>query len=159
MKKRTEAFTLIEILISVAILAILSAIIASIIFLILRSTSKTSVSKEVKQNGEGAAAIIQEFVRNAETVSSCEAEKLSVLNSDGRITSFYCDGTEKKIASESANMAWLTNRLVVCSDFSVSCQPVDGSWLVSFSFSLSPVAGYPVGSESHFSGKVFLVRE
>jgi len=164
--KKHQSFTLVEVLISVAILSILSAAVASIVFLVLRSTSKTNLAKEVKQNGEGAVAVIQEFIRSAESVvggtTFCDGENetyVSVVAVDGETTRFDC--REDKIASTSGTTSlWLTNELVVCSNFIVSCQQSsNGNPLVSFSFSLTPITDYPQGGGAGFTGKVLLISQ
>lgn len=151
MKK--SGFTLIEILVSISILSLVSVVIASILFLSLRSDSKTRSAKEVKQNGNAAVLVLKEFIRNAESIS-CFEDQIDVVSSDGGTSSFLC--FEGKISSNSAN---LTSSLVECSNFSVSCSDVTGGQLVEFSFTLSPSTTQLGDSSLEFSDKVYFRQQ
>lgn len=146
---KNSGFTLIEILVSVTILSVVSTVIASVLFLSLRSNTKTMAIKEVKQNGDAAVSIIREFVRGAESVS-CEAASINAIDSNGETTIFCC--SDGKVASNSAD---LTNNLVECSSFTATCASDTGGQLVEFSFLLTPTVDYLGSGAVQFSGKVF----
>ncbi len=150
---KNSGFTLIEILVSVTILSVVSTVIASVLFLSLRSNTKTMAIKEVKQNGDAAVSIVREFVRGAESVS-CTANSISAVDSDGAVTVFSC--SEGKIASNSAD---LTNDLVECSGFTAICNSDTGGQLVEFSFLLTPTIDYLGSGTVEFFDKVFFRQQ
>jgi len=126
-----------------------SAVIVSILFLSLRSDTKTRSAKEIKQNGDAAISIIKEFVRGADSID-CLPDQIETTNPNGETSSFSC--SEGKIASNSAD---ITNNLVECSDFSVVCSSVTGGQLVELSFSLSPATSQLGDGTVEFSDKVY----
>jgi prepilin-type N-terminal cleavage/methylation domain-containing protein len=146
---KKNGFTLIEILVSVTILSIVSTVIASILFLSLRSDDKTRATKEVKQNGDAVISVIKQFVRSANSIS-CLSDQIETTNPNGESSLFSCN--EGKIASNSAD---LTNNLVECSDFSVICSSVTGGQLVEISFSLAPTVNQLGDGAVEFSDKVY----
>ncbi len=148
-RSKNLGFTLIEILVSVTILSIVMTIISSILFLSLRSNSKTRSLKEIKQSGDATVSIIKEFVRGSESVS-CGSTSINAIDSNGETTIFYC--SEGKIASNSAD---ITNDLVECSSFTAACSGDTGGQLVEFSFLLTPTVDYLGSGAMEFSGKVF----
>jgi len=154
-----KGLSLIEILISVAVLAVISTTILVIVVTTLRSSTKTLVVAEVKQNGETAVAIISDFVRRADSlVSACNGvpqDFFEVEANDGQTTRFFCD--EGRIASQSAlSTIYLTSEKVSCSSFVFSCSESGGYPLVEFSFLLSPTHPDYADQESNFATKVLL---
>ena len=147
-------FTLLEVLTVVFILGILVVAGGNLFFSILKGASKAEVTKEVKQNGDYAVAVMERMIRGAQDILSnsdgltCEDSmaKLRVLNQDGGTTEFGCaleDGVTK-IASNSAGR--LTGKNVTlggtsCTASSLSFSCVKGTLFVpprvTFSFTLS----------------------
>jgi len=163
LRKKSKGFTFIEIIISVAILSILSTFVAALIFLILRSTSKTSSQKEIKQNGNTALLVIQEFIRKADSIDSmtqyCDGEQhesITMTSSDGLTSTFSCQETGEIASSSGITVTAITGSTVRCSDFFVSCTLADGIPLLDISFSLSPASAPVIGGTdaSNFQGKV-----
>lgn len=92
-------FTLVELLVVVALVSIIGTITTQVFVLGFRSQTKAEVLKEVKQSGDFAIAVIESMVRNAADIpldqSSCNTNmsKLTILNQDGLTTTFDCTGT------------------------------------------------------------------
>ncbi len=116
-----RGFSLLEVLVSVGIIAFLGTTLTQILFSITRSSAKTEVLKDVKQNGEFSLQLMERYIRNARTITStCTAsgtslDSLSFVNPDGGTTSFYClsDGKAIRIASSSASgVQFLTSNSV-----------------------------------------------
>lgn len=116
-----KGFTLIEILISVGIIAIVGAVISQSFFSIVRSNVKNELVQSVKQNGDVALDIMTRMIRNAHSVTStCDttgttSSSITILNPNGNTSRFECflDGTVARIASVSATKTeFLTNRNV-----------------------------------------------
>jgi prepilin-type N-terminal cleavage/methylation domain-containing protein len=89
----SSGFTLVELLIVVALVAIIGLTTTQIFVMGIRSQGKSEVLKEVKQNGDYALSIIETMVRNAIDIpASCNTayNQLQILNSDGLTTTFEC---------------------------------------------------------------------
>lgn len=107
MKK--NGFTLIEILIVIGIFGILAFIGTNMFFTILKSSAKTRVLAEVKQNGNYALSVMGRMIRNAKRIEvnsdgdACKPSmgKLRIKNSDEGCSEFDLSGS--RIASSSAN--------------------------------------------------------
>lgn len=78
-------FTLVEIMVVLAILIFIGAIIGSIVMSILRGTNKTNTLTMVRQNGSYAVSQMSKMLRNAKTfggLSETGASYTSICNSD-----------------------------------------------------------------------------
>lgn len=109
---RRRGFTLIEILISVGLIAIISMVVSQVFLSTVRTSTKAELLKDVKQNGDFALDVIARMIRSAGTVSSActvagnKSPSLSIVNvDDSGGTTFECvqDGTVMRIASRSAS--------------------------------------------------------
>lgn len=149
-----KGFTLIETLVSLGILAILSGIIMTIIFVVLRSSDKIEKIKEIKQNGETVSSVMTDFIRQADSIDCSGVPDQLGVEMNGESTVFQCSGD--RIAS---NSAYLTSSEVSCDSLEkpmvFGCDIGGGNTsLVSFSFTLS-LENY----SSDFSGKVLLLTQ
>jgi prepilin-type N-terminal cleavage/methylation domain-containing protein len=84
--KIKQAFTLIEILVTVSILAILSLLIVQSLFTSLRNNTKAEIMKDLKQNGDNAMQTIVRMIQNADSVACTSGNVLSVTGSDANVT-------------------------------------------------------------------------
>ena len=102
-----KGFTLLELMIAVAIIAGIGSVIAQAFFLTTKSNTKVEVLKDVKQNGDYAIAVMERMIRNSRSVtSSCAGTataSLSIKNPDGASTTFGClvDSSVTRLASTS----------------------------------------------------------
>ena len=150
MKKK--GFTLIEMLVSVAILGTVGLISTQIFFTTLRGAGKADIIREVKQNGDYALTVIERMIRNASGVTSvCDgttANSLTIKNLDGNETSFQLSGGQ--IASVSATLTGngtLTGNKVAVNNLAFICLRTPGKPdVVNISFSVSQ-AGAGAGPE------------
>ncbi|MFH1601371.1 MAG: prepilin-type N-terminal cleavage/methylation domain-containing protein [Candidatus Shapirobacteria bacterium] len=152
MIKINKGFTLIETLVSLAILAIISTVVASIIYVVFRSSEKVEILKEIKQNGESAVSVMGDLIRQAQE-ADCAAfgDSLTIIVK-GESTILRCDSSaNNRVAS---NSAFLTSSSVACQEMNFACQATENNdTLVSFSFTLGQ-GGY----SGDFTGKVLLVN-
>ncbi len=72
-KRKKNGFTIIEIVVTVGILAVVAVVGTNIFFTVLRSSSKSKVLTTVKQNGDYALSVMERMIRKSEKI---------VLNSD-----------------------------------------------------------------------------
>ncbi len=126
----SSGFTLLEILISVGILAIIGVLITQVFFSVTRISTKTELVKDIKQNGDFVLDVIERQIRNASgTNIICESGALSTssatfINRKGESTTFTCfsDGNAARIASISATTAYLSSgNLTISESGSITC--------------------------------------
>jgi prepilin-type N-terminal cleavage/methylation domain-containing protein len=106
---RRNGFSLVEIIVSTGIIAIISITVAQAMFTSLRSNTKTELLKDIKQNGDFAMDVMTRLIQNARGITSpctpagATGPTLSIINTDGLLTSFGCsiDGAVFRIASVS----------------------------------------------------------
>ncbi len=156
-----KGFTLLELLISVTIIAGLSLLIAQSFFTTTRSNIKTEIIKDVKQNGDVALGTMINMIRASTQVGSLcasggsSSSSLTIKNPDGGLSTFGCffDSGVSRIGSSSAAIDYLTSTNVTlggnaCADAAMSLQftctsATSGGTSVKIAFSLSQ-KGTPV---------------
>lgn len=108
---KQKAFTLIEILIAVGIMAGISIVLAQSLFTANRTSVKSDVKNTIKQGGDFSLRLMEQFIRSAIDISSesCTGvprQNLVVTNKDQGQTTYDClyDETNEvtRIASVSA---------------------------------------------------------
>lgn len=145
--KKNFGFTLIEIILVIAVMALALPALVNIVFTIVRQQYKIVALQEIKSQGNNALNTMQTVIRNnaigiyqesslttAECVTnqsqygSNNGSDFFFKDKEGKYFSFYLDAGnqegENYIASESAaisGVAHLTNNKVMISDFSISC--------------------------------------
>lgn len=116
-----QGFTLMEILVSVGIIAIVGTVIAQSFFSMVRTNIKSELLNNIKQNGDFAVDVMSRMMRSAASVTTtCTStgtttQSLAIQNADGFTTTFNCvlDGNVARIASTSGSKTeYLTNRNV-----------------------------------------------
>lgn len=116
-----NGFTLMEILVSVGIIAIVGTVIAQSFFSMVRTNIKSELLNNIKQNGDFAVDVMSRMLHNAASVTTTCAttgtttQSLAIQNSDGFTTTFSCvlDTNVARIASTSGSKTeYLTNRNV-----------------------------------------------
>jgi len=160
MKAIQNGFTLLEMVVSLAIISIVSLVLSQVFILALRTNTKTEVLKDVKQNGEIAMETMVRMIQSAEQVTSACSDtgatlsSLVIVNDDGGVTTLGCsvDGTSTRISSTSAQgTSYLTSGNVTLGDSSCAgatllftCYGASGvptSVTISFSLSQAGVGG------------------
>jgi len=91
-KRLISGYTLIEIIITVGILAVVAVIGTNIFFTVLKGSSKSKVLTTVKQNGDYALSVMERMIRNSENI---------IVNSDDQtcdlgMTKFKIRGLDKQ---------------------------------------------------------------
>jgi prepilin-type N-terminal cleavage/methylation domain-containing protein len=106
---KQNGFTLLEMLITISVIAVIASLIVQVFFTTTRINTKTEVMKEVKQNGDFALDVMTRMIRNSTFISSaCSGGPLNTLNitnPDGQGTIFTCSPDANnvlRIASQSA---------------------------------------------------------
>ena len=113
----SSSFTLLEMLVSLGIIAIVGVLLTQVFISTTRTNTKGEITKEVKQNGDFVLGVMTRMLMNARSITSdCEktgtsASSLTFTNPDGGTTMFAClfDGKAFRIASISASLSFLTS--------------------------------------------------
>lgn len=119
---KQQGFTLIELVIAVAIIAGLGAVLVQALFTTTRSSTKVERLTDVKQGGDYALKVIERMTRNARALTAVCSEDgttptsfATITSPDGYDTTFGCalSGSVTRIASVSAfGTQYLTNSSV-----------------------------------------------
>lgn len=116
-----RGLTLIEILVSVGIIALVGIVISQGFFSIVRTNVKNELIKDVKENGDVALDVMTRMIRNSSSVtttcsqSGTTTSSITILNPNGLSSTFTCalDSGIARIASVSASKTeYLTSRNV-----------------------------------------------
>ncbi len=106
-----SGFTLLEMVVSMAIVALLAVVLSQIFSVVLRTNAKTEVSKDMKQNGELALESMVRMIQRAQRITTtCDAlgttsQSLTLISDDNGETTFGCveEGQAMRLASSSAS--------------------------------------------------------
>ncbi len=106
----SSGFTLLELVVSIAIVAVISVVLSQVFLVTLRTNSKTEIAKDMKQNGDLALESMVRMIQKAKSVSStCAAsgtvaQSVTIINPDDGQTTYECvlDGETTRLASTSA---------------------------------------------------------
>ncbi len=89
-----KGFTLLELLVSIGVLGLISAVIAQIIFTTVKMNQKTENIKEMKQTAAGAMETMVRMIQSSSDILSvCDGsaiETLDIVNPGGGQTTFKC---------------------------------------------------------------------
>jgi len=150
-KRENLGFTLMEIIIVVAVLGVISVIISGILITSLTGSSKAEVIKDVRQNGSYALSVIEGMVINSRSVSCTTDQILTVMDLDGFSTNFFCNNG--RIASDSATLnAYLTSTNVAVTGCSFTCSVNPGvPTKVEINFTVSQIGSSDLKSSEKSS--------
>ncbi len=148
-----SGFTLLELIVTVAAIALMSTVLSQIFFTTLKTNKRTELLKEVKQNGDFAQESLTRMIQNAQSLSTIcdsagvESTSIAIVNPDGNTTTLTCvdDGEVARMASVSASQTeYLTSTNVTLgatcttSTFTFVCKggtAVPNSLTISFTLS------------------------
>ncbi len=136
-----RGFTLVELVVIVALFAATGTVIVSIIFATLRASSKSDRLVSLKQNGNNALSQIVKQVRYAKSLdSACSAVDgpIAIRSlSDNSKTTFVCStGSTGTIASNGASLVDTNAVTVTQCSFTCSQASPDDPPTINFSFTL-----------------------
>lgn len=124
---KAGGFTLLEIIVSVSIVALMSAVISQVLLTTVRTNTKGGIINTVKQNGDFSLETMTRMIQSAQSVTSpactsggTSGTSLVIQNSDGGTTTLSCllDSGVYRIASGSA---FLTNSSITAADSGGTC--------------------------------------
>lgn len=87
-KKDQKGFTIVEVLVSVALLAVIGFMMNAMLLNAMRAILKAQSVKEVKQSGDFAMSVILQRLRNALSFTGCSgtSDAITITNHDGTTT-------------------------------------------------------------------------
>jgi len=102
---KRQGFTLLEMMVTIALISLISIVLSQVFISTLRSNKKTDILKEVKQNGNLALESMSRMIQNAKRVTCVTANTLAIVNPDGETTTISCllDDANTRLASSSAS--------------------------------------------------------
>lgn len=144
-----KGVSLIEILIVVAIFAVLGLLISRVILTTLRGSNRSDSLVKVRDNLDYALSVMERQIRNADSVSPCpnpDTTRVDFRDSNGIATYFACTnvGASGYVASGSAR---LTNDEVAITACSLTCTPTTGRVPPSVNISLEARGANQTGVE------------
>lgn len=147
--KTIKGLTLIELLVSIGLLAIVGGIAAVIFFITIMNASKSDTVREVKQNGDYAISVMERMIRGARTIDTpClgTSSSITIRSPDNQTTTFLVNASDQ-VASNSTT---LTNNKVKVNPggLTFTCTQSSGKApIVSISLSLSQAMASPKVAE------------
>lgn len=154
MGMKNNGFTIVELLVTISLFAILGLFITQTLTAIFSNLGKSEVVGAVRQEGENVTSIMERHLREARS-PVCSASGVTYEDPVGFSTSFSCTGANPtKIASGSAD---LTSSNVTVSSCSFTCSTNPTRVSVSFTVSKYPTSTDPrQTATSNFSTQVTL---
>lgn len=114
-----SGFTLVELLVSMMVIAIVGSIILVIFFSVLRGSSKTDKIIQVRQSGNYAISQVTKMIRGARSISCVPPEEdlefVTISDDNGSSTKIFC--ADGRITAEGET----TSELADSSQVNVSC--------------------------------------
>lgn len=141
--KIKPGFTLVEMLVSIGIVAMLSIVIVQTFFSTTQVNTKVQTSKDIKQDGDFAINIIERALHSAQGVRSCGTSVLALDNADGSITTFSAvlDASNAVTRIARNTTEYLTGTGVTVATAANSCVGVGAAQ--NFAFTCSYQSGDP----------------
>ena len=140
-----KGFTLVELLVTISIVAMVGVVASSTLFSLFRGASKSEILKEVKQNGETALSVMEQKVRNATSVlcTSLGGSQyfMTITNQDGTTTQFACNSSPLTLTQDNKNLinsasTGTSIQLVACDASVFVCTPPVNPTSVQIRFGL-----------------------
>jgi prepilin-type N-terminal cleavage/methylation domain-containing protein len=145
-----KGFSLIEILVVLAVFSLLAIVSTEAILLTLKGTRKADTSIRVRENLGFAIASLERQIHNAQSASPCPNSDTSSINIEdqlGTLTAYTCTnvGPSGYVASGSAR---LTSDNISVTNCSFTCTPATSSVPQSITIDLSARDSTALGSEN-----------
>ena len=143
--KRQLGMTLLELLVSVAILGVLAVATTNLFVTLIRGGAKVNVGTEVKQNGQHALATMEQLIRNADSVLACSptpATSIQVVDKTGATITLSCvdlDDADPQTGYIAQDAVRLTSNKTVLTQCEFTCSTAGGTTqapLVAIDFTL-----------------------
>lgn len=125
MKNNSRGFSLIEMLIVIAMFAVLAFIVTQSTLQSFRGTRKVDAASKVRDSLSVAASIVERNVRNAKRITSvCDGashSSISFIKQDGTAGNYVCSGGSNQYVSDGTNNTRITANDISLSVCSFTC--------------------------------------
>lgn len=128
-RKSSEGFSLIEILIVLAVFTVLAILVTQVIFRSIRGSKKSESLSHVRDNLDYALNSMEKNLRNAKEITNCTASTITytdVFGNTGKTYACMNLGIDGNIASSSARLTSTDVKITSCSftcSYSVAGRP------------------------------------
>lgn len=148
--KFKKGFSLVEILVVLAVFAILGIVVSQSLLLVLRSARKSDTSNKVRESLDFAVASMERQLHNAIDITPCpnaDTSKITVMDQNRQTYLLSCAniGPGGYIASASAKMTSADISIVSCS---FVCTPSSASVPISVAIDIAAQDANAVGPEN-----------
>lgn len=120
-----KGFSLIELLVGIAIIAIVMVITSNLFLSNLKNQNKMEAQIQVKQNGNQVLQTMSTFIRNAQSITCISSSQVTIASPDGGTTLFSCN-TATCASRISSGSACLTPSTLTLSSCSFTCSSSSG---------------------------------
>lgn len=120
-KYNHEGYSLIEMLVVVALFAVLAAIVTQSLTRSLVSTRKSESVIQVRENLDYATAVMERSLRNATKIQSCSATRIDYLDQEGTARYFECLQVGTLMGRVESDLGRITAETVSVSSCNFSC--------------------------------------
>lgn len=149
--RSTNGFTLVEILMVVFLFGLIMTLSGALFSAVLKGSSKSEITKEVKQIGDYAMGQMERAIRNAKSIDSCSTNSLTIVDRNGIYNTFSCQTIDlgsgslvASLASSSAALKTITPTPVRLSGNNVTLSQSQGACGVNtLSFDCSKITLKP----------------
>jgi prepilin-type N-terminal cleavage/methylation domain-containing protein len=160
--KLRAGYTVLEVLLVIAILAIIAVASTNLLFSSLGGSSKASAVAIVKQNGDHAISILEKEVRLAKQADCpLPRDTLALYDDLGNSNIFQIQGNRVQITDESGVPSFLTSDRLVAANF--NCEVFPGAFpsdpetvAVSFELTIAPGGDPKESFNQRFQARVSL---
>ena len=118
-----RGFSLIEVLIVIAIFSVIALVISQTLFTTLKGAAKQEVSATIKQEGNYVIAAMERAIHNSTSITACGGQRIDYRDADARVGAFVCDTAAGTVASGSAVPIVITGTRVSVTGCSFTCSP------------------------------------
>ncbi len=148
-----KAFSLIELLISVAVLGVIITLIVGVFFANVRGQRRVNSQSYIKDSGDYALLILKKKIRNAKELETCNSSEVRILNTEGEETVFTCSGNILYYDGDTL----IPSDLQLDSDDCFTCYTSESPPVVEVSFTLeNNKTGILEGAEQEFGATMSL---
>jgi len=136
-------FTLVETLVVIALFVIVGGISVNLLFSAMKSSTKSAMMNQIKQNGDYALAVMERTIRNGKSITPCPGttQDITIQNVDDTTTTFDINLGSKQITKDTVPLTSSELEFVGFNN-NFDCTQTSGKPAnVKITFTLSPRTG------------------
>lgn len=146
--KNILGFSLLEMLVVLAVFSLLAIVSTSALLLAIRGAKKSDATARVRENVDFAVATMERQIRNASSIESCASDKIVFDDPDFASTFFSCVNIGMDDAYVASGSARLSAQEVIVTECSFSCLTDSSGNINEVDIFLSAIDRNSQGAES-----------